>query len=200
MKPIDCPRPALRQHPNYQLTPAFKYALGLVCETCTDPYDPLLIRQAVLDVETVPGTLNPYGKLARLACEMKNQSAGGRPSVTADHVRWLTTMMQHIAATEDAYRDEANSALHAIEITALPDRLSLYTTKAGHVLRLYAALGFEAAWAKAETVDELQALRRVVKYERHSVTMKVADMADWTHAHDAAIDREIRRLNGEASL
>lgn len=196
MKPLDCPRPPQREHPQFKLTPAFRYALGLVCESCSDP---ILIRHAVLDVETVGGSLNPYGKLGRLAGEMKERAAGGKPSATAEMVRWLTTMMQHIAATEDAYRDTAKAALHCIEITALPDRLSLFNTEAGHILRLYAALGFDAAWAKAETVGELMALRQVIKYERHSMAMKVADVADWTHAHDAAIDRELRRLTDEAS-
>lgn len=66
MNPLDCPRPTQRKHPQFKLTPAFRYALGLVCEACADPLDALSIRHAVLDVETVGGGRNPYGKLKAL--------------------------------------------------------------------------------------------------------------------------------------
>ncbi len=200
MKPLDCLLPPLREHPDFKLTPAVKYAMGLVCESCTDPYDPLLIRHAVLDVETVGGSLNPPGKLERLATELKEQAAASRPAVAADLVRWLAAVMRHAAGNRDSDRAAAYAALRRIELTLLPNPPRVFKGDGEQLLRTYATLGFDAAWAKATTVEALTALWQIVKYERHSVAYKVAHIADWTHAHDAAIDREIRRLNGEASL
>lgn len=66
MKPLDCPRPLLREHPQFKLTPAFRYGLGLVCQACADRLDPFLLRRTVLDVEMVGGGRHPYGKLKHL--------------------------------------------------------------------------------------------------------------------------------------
>ncbi len=199
MKLIDLP-PAWappREHPNFKLTHEFRYALGLVCEACVDPYDPILIRLAVLDVETVPGALNPFGKLRRLVTEMKDRSRG-QPSITIARVGWLSRMMQHIAATEDDDLDIAESAFRGI-VVSMGEIPIEFQGDGAEILRTYREQGFAAAWTKAETVGEVIALRRIVRYQRHSVHTKLAILVDWTDAHNAALDRQLLVLGQEVS-
>ena len=170
----------------------FRYALGLVCETCADPYDPILIRHAVLDVETVGGGLNPYGKLRRLEADAGRGLPPERRPVLARQIGWCADILDLTNRTDSdhpAYVDQAKSALLCIRSTI--SDMPTFSDQGSQLVTIYRAHGFAAAWTKAETADELAALRQIVRYERHVVHTDAAILADWVRAHDEAIDRHL---------
>jgi hypothetical protein len=261
----------LREHPQFKLTPAFRYGLGLVCEACADRLDPILIRRAVLDVEMVGGGRHPYGKLKHL------EEMLGTPDDRAVKVLLCVRALADLLMSENTNKpEESQSTLEALAAVAgyvpvlrddhwvrhlhgdnrtpwFPDStigaerpyLNPDNTRStwalrlgdgwwGHtgrrvvglgplnhpadivadddtddsndrlwdaadLLKLYIAEGFAAAWAKAETVGELKALRCLVRYEQHGVDLRVTSSGSWNDAHQTAIDREMQRLTDEAS-
>ena len=194
MIPLDLPHrlTPLREHPQWRLTPMFRYALGLVCEACADPYDPILIRHAVLDVETVPGSLNTYGKLRRLEADAGRGLPPEKRPMLARRIGWcadILDLQNRVDSNHPAHVDQAGSALLCIRSTI--GNLPTFSEQGAQLVTIYRAHGFAAAWAKAETADELAALRQIVRYERHGVHTSAAILADWVRAHDAAIERHL---------
>lgn len=194
MTPFDIPPrlTPLREHPQWRLTPMFRYALGLVCEACADPYDPPMIRHAVLSVETVPGSLNTYGKLRRLEADTGRGLPPEKRPMLARRIGWcadILDLQNRVDSEHPAHVDQAKSALLCIRSTI--GNLPTFSEQGAQLVSIYGALGFDAAWTKAETADELSALRQIVRYERHSLHTDAAILADWVRAHDAAIDRQV---------
>ena len=194
MTPLDLPPrlTPLREHPQWRLTPMFRYALGLVCEACSDPYDPILIRHAVLDVETVGGSLNTCGKLRRLeAATGRGLPLEQRPML-ARQIGWCADILDLTSRADSdhpAHIDQAKSALLCIRSTI--GDLPTFSEQGAQLVTIYRAHGFAAAWTKADTADELTALRQIVRYERHVVHTNAAILADWVRVHDEAIDRHL---------
>jgi hypothetical protein len=196
MNPLDIPPrlTPLREHPQWRLTPMFRYALGLVCEACADPYDPMMIRHAVLDVETVPGSLNTYGKLRRLEADIGRGLPPEKRPMLARRIGWcadILDLQNRVDSEHPAHVDQAKSALLCIRSTI--GNLPTFSEQGAQLFSIYGALGFAAAWTKAESADELAALRQIVRYERHSRHTDTAMLADWVRAHDAEIDRQLAK-------
>lgn len=194
MTPLDLPPSLtpLREHPQWRLTPMFRYALGLVCEACADPYDPILIRHAALDVETVGGSLNTYGKLRRLEADTGRGLPPEQRPMLARQIGWCADILDLTNRTDSdhpAHVDQAKSALLCIRSTI--GDLPKFSEQGSQLVTIYRAHGFAAAWTKADTADELTALRQIVRYERHVVHTNAAVLADWVRAHDEAIDRHL---------
>jgi len=194
MTPFDIPPrlTPLREHPQWRLTPMFRYALGLVCEACVDPYDPIMIRHAVLNVETVPGSLNTYGKLRRLEADTGRGLPPEKRPMLARRIGWcadILDLQNRVDSDHPAHVDQAKSALLCIRSTI--GNLPRFGEQGTQLVSIYGALGFAAAWTKAESADELSALRQIVRYERHSLHTDTALLADWVRAHDAEIDRQL---------
>ncbi len=273
MKPLDCPRPNLREHPQFKLTPAFRYGLGLVCESLDDPFDVLMIRSAVLDVETVGGGRNPYGKLkqledmlnapdegivklalcVRVLADLLMSEATGKAEESQTTLGTLAALAGYVPrlgrgdhwvrhlhgdnrtpwfpdstiGEERPYLNPDNTRstwalrlgdgwwgptgrrvvglgpLHKpADIVAddAEDDSNDPLWAAADLLKLYITEGFAAAWAKAETVGELQAIRWLMHYERHTVAMEPREWKDWLSAHRQAInERHLIPLGDEVS-
>jgi hypothetical protein len=191
MTPLDVPArlAPLREHPQWRLTPMFRYALGIVCEACADPYDPLMIRDAVLNVETVPGSLNTYGKLRRLEAETGHGLPPEKRPMLARQIGWCADILNlnnRPDSDHPAHVDQTKSALLCIRSTI--GNLPTFGEQGTQLIGIYRSLGLAAAWSKAQTGDELVALRQIVRYERHTVHTDAAILAEWVRVHDSAID------------
>ncbi len=192
MTPIELPArlAPLREHPQWRLTPMFRYALGLVCEACADPCDPILLRAAVLDVETVPGSLNTYGKLRRLEAQAAGALPPEKRPIFSRRVGWLADILDmnnRKDSDHPARVDGARSAFGCIRSTISDP--PTFGEDGTALISIYRGLGFAAAWTKAETPDELAALRQIVRYEWHSIHTNPAILAEWARLHNTEIDR-----------